>query len=170
VHAGGVAARSIEARYQAELDWVTAHAKHDRDRRSGSLSRDRGVGRTGSSDHPHAAANEIGRQLRQAIVLAFRPPILYRQILALDVPGVSKALPERGHKVGPLGGGTGVNEPNHRHRLVLRARRERPRRRRAAEQRGSSSSPIGGVSKASVRVVVRACRGGRAAVDFSASI
>jgi hypothetical protein len=89
VHAGGVAARSIEARYQAELDWVTAHAKHDRDRRSGSLSHDRGVGRTGSSDHPHAAANEIGRQLRQAIVLAFRPPILYRQILALDVSGVS---------------------------------------------------------------------------------
>src|SRR5262249_56688142 len=52
-----------------------------------------------------------------------------------DVTGLSKALPERGHKVGPLGGGGGIEDSDHRHRRLLRARRERPRDRRAAEQR-----------------------------------
>src|SRR5262249_19068800 len=42
--------------------------------------------------------------------------------LALYVPGVSKALPERGHKVGPLGGGAGVNEPNPQHCRLLPSR------------------------------------------------
>src|SRR5207248_7620644 len=79
--------------------------------------------------------NEIGRQLRQAIVLALRPAIFDRHILPLDITALSEALPERSHEFGPLGGRGGVKESDHRHRRLLRARRERPRGCRAAEQR-----------------------------------
>ena len=55
-------------------------------------------------------------------------------------------------------------KPDHRHRRLLRARRQRPRRRRAAEQRdefaplhsitsSASESTIGGIVKPSVRAV-----------------
>src|SRR5499427_2306758 len=63
-----------------------------------------------------------------------RPPILDRHILALDVPGFTKALAECGQKAG-ISRPRAVEESYHRHRRLLCARRERPRGRRAAEQR-----------------------------------
>jgi hypothetical protein len=86
-------------------------------------------------NHAYPTANEIGRQLWQPIESAFCPAIFDRHVLAFEVTGLSKALPERGHKVAPLRGGGGVKEPDYWHRLLLRARRERPRGRRAAEKR-----------------------------------
>src|SRR5262249_859521 len=106
----------------------------DRKGRGRRLSGECSGGSAGRGDHAHSTANEIGRQLRQAIKSAFRPAIFNRHVLALDVTGVCKAPPKRGYKRGPLGSGGGVNEPDHRHRRLLRARCERPRR-RAAEQR-----------------------------------
>ena len=40
-----------------------------------------------------------------------------------------RSAPARGHNVGPIGGGGGVEHPDHRHRRLLRTCRERPRRR-----------------------------------------
>src|SRR5215472_8696887 len=102
----------------------------------------------------HSTANEIGRQLRQAIKSAFRPAIFNRYVLALDVTGVCKAPPKRGYKGGPLGSGGGVNEPDHRHRGLLRARRERPRG-RAPEQRDERAAPhsITSSARANARAV-----------------
>ena len=60
--------------------------------------------------------------------------VLDRHVLALDVAGFVEALAERsGIARGGLGR-PGVDEADDRHRRLLRARRERPRR-RAAEQR-----------------------------------
>src|SRR5262245_1426569 len=66
-----------------------------------------------------------------------RPPILDRHILALDVPGFTNALPECGQKACTIGKERprAAEEPDHRHGRLLRARRERPRHGRAAEQR-----------------------------------
>src|SRR5262249_3728023 len=133
VDAGGITARSIEACHQAELDRVITHTEHDRDRRGRSLSRECSGGRAGRGDHAYSTANEIGRQLWQAIISAFRPAIVDRHVLALDVTGVSEALPERGHELGPFSSEGGIDEADHRHRRLLRARRQRPRR-RAAKQ------------------------------------
>jgi hypothetical protein len=50
-------------------------------------------------------------------------------------------------------GRTGLEEPNHRHRLLLRARHERPRR-RTAEKRDERASPHSITSSASNCIAV----------------
>src|SRR5215471_13034670 len=54
---------------------------------------------------------------------------------ALDIAGFPQSIVKRAQtaakKVGPFG----AEHPDHRHRRLLRARRERPRNRRAAEKR-----------------------------------
>src|SRR5262249_47107086 len=57
-----------------------------------------------------------------------------RHITALDEARFVQALAERGHDPCAQLRHTGIDKPNPRHRRLLRARRERPRR-RAAEQR-----------------------------------
>src|SRR5947208_2341619 len=87
------------------------------------------------SDHRHLTAYQIGCEVGQSVVLVLRPAILNRHILALDVTGFTNALPERGQKACTIGRRPrAAEESYHRHRRLLRARRERPHRRRAAEQ------------------------------------
>jgi hypothetical protein len=117
----------FEARHQAELDRITGHAECDRDSRGRGLGRKCRGGGARRGDHTHSTANEIGRQLRQAIVSAFRPAIFDRHVLAYDVPAVSEASPERRYELGPLGGGGGVEKPDDGQCSLLRSRRERPR-------------------------------------------
>src|SRR5262249_35063507 len=59
--------------------------------------------------------------------------IFDRDILTFDKACVLQALTEGGQELRSVTGSPGGEEPDHRHRL-LRARRERPRRRRAAER------------------------------------
>ena len=42
----------------------------------------------------HLTTNQIGRQRRQPLVLTFRPAVLDRHVLALDIAGVLQALAE----------------------------------------------------------------------------
>ena len=117
-------------------DRVDRYLEDDRNRRGRRLCRQRRRSAAGRGNHGHLTANQIGRQRRQSIVLAVRPAIFDRDVLALDIAGFAS---------GP--GGTradgmrvrvrrcAAEEPDHRHRRLLRARRERPRSRRAAEQR-----------------------------------
>jgi len=77
-------------------------------------------------------ANEIDRQFRQTIVPALRPAVFDRHVLALDVAGLGEAAPERSQHVGPLGRRPGIDEPDHRHRLLrARPRGAKPQQRRA---------------------------------------
>src|SRR5262245_27696290 len=59
--------------------------------------------------------------------------VLHRYVLALEVAGFVEALAERGGK-GRIRC-SGIGESDDRRRWLLRPRRERPRCRRAAEQR-----------------------------------
>src|SRR5262249_51917605 len=70
--------------------------------------------------------------LGQSIVSAVRPAIFDRQVVTLDIASLAQALEERAHTVTVTR--TAAYKPHHRHRRLLRARRERPSG-RAAEQR-----------------------------------
>src|SRR5262249_56970085 len=92
------------------------------------------------SDHRHLTAYQIGCEVGQSVVLVLRPAILNRHILALDVTGFTNALAECGHKTCSVGGRRVAKKPDHRHRGLLRARRERPRRRAAGQRDQLASS------------------------------
>src|SRR5215470_14928447 len=88
------------------------------------------------SDHRHLTAHQIGCEVGQSFLLVLRPAILDRDILTLDVPGFINALPECGQIACTISRRPeAAEEADHRHRRLLRARRERPRNRRAPEQR-----------------------------------
>ena len=83
----------------------------------------------------HLTMNQIGRQSGQ--LLAFIPgeAIFDRDVLTLGKTCVFQTLTDCGQEVRGVAGRPGGEEPDHWHRRLLRARRERPRDRRAAEQR-----------------------------------
>jgi hypothetical protein len=89
--------------------------------------------RPDGGDHRHLAADQIGRQHRQLIVLAVRPAELDRQIVALDIAGFTQPLAHRAHPVCEPFGRASAEYAHHR--WLLRAHRERPPDRRAAERR-----------------------------------
>src|SRR6516165_3221843 len=91
------------------------------------------------------SATSVGR----AVVPALQPVVLDGDIPALDVPGITQAFAECS-RIGCGGiGSTAEEESDDRHRRLLRARRERPRGRRAAEQTDEGAPPHSITSSAS---------------------
>src|ERR1700730_2712837 len=87
------------------------------------------------SDHRHLTAYQIGCEVGQSVGLVLRPAIVDRQILAFDITSFFQALAERAQAVWVVKvGRIDAEKPDHRHRWLLRTRRERPGR-RAAEKR-----------------------------------
>src|SRR5262245_42963982 len=86
------------------------------------------------SDHCYLTPDQIGCEVWQSIGLGLRPAILDRHVLALGITAFTNALPECGHKICTISRLRDAEEPDHRHRRLLRARRERPCRCRAAEK------------------------------------
>src|SRR5262245_32077817 len=79
--------------------------------------------------------DQVGGQRRQSVILPFRPAILDRRVLTLECAGFLQALAERcEERLKPVRR-RAVEKPDHRHRRLLRPRRERPCRCRTAEQR-----------------------------------
>ena len=163
-HARDVAARPVEAGDEAAPDRIAPGREDDRHRRGRGLGRERR--NVVPDDHGHRPANQISHQSRQPIRLIVRRAIFDRDVLALDEACFLQALAERGHEVRRVGERRAAEEPDHRHRRLLRARRERPRRRRAAEQRdelapshsitsSASASSVGGMSRPSALAVLR---------------
>src|SRR5262249_39076200 len=66
---GDIAARLTEARDQTNLDRVAAEAEDDWNRRGRSFGRERRWDATHRCDDSHLAADQIGRQFRQSIVI-----------------------------------------------------------------------------------------------------
>ena len=93
------------------------------------------------SDHRHLTAYQIGCEVGQSIILILRPAILDRHILALDVARFTKALAECGQIACTIDRRRAAKESYHRHRWLLRARRERPRRYRAAAKQDHEIAP-----------------------------
>src|SRR5262245_11301598 len=164
VHARDVATRLVETCDEAEFDRVAAGCEDDRYCRVCSLGRNcrGGVHR---SDHCHLTAYQIGRQLRQPIVVILRPAIFDSHVPALYVAGFAQTFAKCRHEMCDRLRRTGVEKPDHRHRWLLRAGYDRPRGRRAAEHRSELAPPdhsitssamarsVGGTVRPSMRAV-----------------
>src|SRR5262245_37494171 len=134
IDAGRIAARPGKAGDQSQLDRVVADAEDDRDRRGRSFCRLGTSAEGGRRDHVHTTADEVIHERRQAMVLALHPVVLDRHVLAFDVAGFVEAFAERSDIAYGVLGRPAIDEADYR-RWLLRARRERPGCRRAAEQR-----------------------------------
>ncbi len=129
-----VAARPREARDKTSSHRVAATPEDDRDRR-GRAFRGECRRRAARHDQIDLAADEIGGQCGQPIVIALRPAVFDRQILSLDVAGFAQSLAERHKQFRKRPAGRpGAEDADHRHRLLLRARSERPCGHHAAEK------------------------------------
>ena len=117
---------------EAADDRVVAGHEHDWYRRGCSLGRERRRGI--SDDQGHLLVNQISDYIRQPMGLIFRRAVFDRDILALDEACFLQALKEGGHEVRSVSERSVPQETNNRHRRLLRARRERPRRRAAESQ------------------------------------
>src|SRR5262245_15667735 len=128
-------------------DRVSANAKGDRDRRGRSFGckRSRIANRSNNGD---ATADKVGHERRQAVVLAAEPAVLDGHVLALYVAGFAEAFTERACMAGGAIERPTADKAEHRHGLLLRARRERPRG-RATEQRYERAPPHSITSSAS---------------------
>jgi hypothetical protein len=130
-----VAARTVEAGDEADLDRVGADPKNDRDRlgrRLGGQCSWRGA----RNDDGRLTAHQIGGQGEQSIVAAFRPSVLDRHVAALDIAGFSQAAVKSSDKFALRFERLAAEITDHRHPL-LRPRGARPSSRqcRAAHQR-----------------------------------
>jgi hypothetical protein len=94
--------------------------------------RSRSVCRSG--DDRHLATNHVGHHRGHAIIVALQPMILDRHVLALDIAGFGEAFTECGRTGSGVSGRPSMNKRDHRHRRLLRARRERPCDSRAADR------------------------------------
>ena len=83
-------------------------------------------------DHVHAGTNEISRKLGKPFVFSLRPAVIDDDVRTLDVTEVVQPQVESLYLARVGGRRRGPQKPNLRD-LLLRARRERPRRRRATE-------------------------------------
>src|SRR5262245_13536240 len=86
-------------------------------------------------DSRYLSMNEFGCQRRQPTVMSFRPAVFDRHVPARDIAGFRQALAKRGQELCILTRRPGVEEPEHRHRRLLRASSERPCDRRAGDKR-----------------------------------
>ena len=127
-----VAARPGDTGDQAVPDRVVDAGENDRDRRGRVLRR--ACCRDGARrDHVDLAADEVGSQCRQPIIVAFRKAVFDRHVLSLDIAGFAQSMMERRHIRSRRAGRPAVEVPDHRHRLLLRTGGVRPCDRRAAE-------------------------------------
>src|SRR5262245_1771167 len=108
--------------------------EYDGDRRGYRLDRQR-RDTVRRHDHGDLSANQVGCQLWQPIHLIFGPAVFDRHVLALNIADILQALTKSAQTLGESVRRCVIEEPNYRHRRLLRARRERPCRSRAAKQR-----------------------------------
>src|SRR5262245_61156015 len=132
IDARKVVARPSEASDKTDLDRIFPDKKHDGDGCGRSLCRQRR--RTICGNHRHPSPNQLRCELWQSIRLILSPAVHYRDVLSFDEAGIFQAPVECAQAVSERFGRGAVEEANRRNRRLLRARRERPRR-RAAEQR-----------------------------------
>jgi len=129
-----VAAWPIEADDEAYSDRVVPGREDDWNGRSCRFGGARRDGSACSSQHGYAPVNQFRHQRGQSINLIKSLAIFDRDVSALDKTGFTKTAPERRHEMGRIFGRRGPHEPDHRHRRLLRAHRERPSHPRAAER------------------------------------
>jgi hypothetical protein len=135
-----ISAWPVEASDETRLDRIDGTVEDNRNCRGcgfGCECRIRGA----RGDDGDSAADQIGRQGRQSVIFIVRKAKFDGNVAALNVAGFVQPFAERGHKMGALIWRAVVEKPNHRHRRLLRARRERPSDCRAADERDELAPP-----------------------------
>src|SRR5262249_5563661 len=127
-HAGYIAAWPAEVGHEAGCNWIAAADEHDRYGRGGSHCRARGD--ILAKNHGHLPANQIGRKCSEPLELILRPAEFESDVMAVDEPRSLQAVAECRYSVNCVGSSCCLKESDHRHRRLLRARRQRPRRNR----------------------------------------
>src|SRR5262249_52348523 len=138
-HAGDIAARPVEAGHDPACNGIAAGDEHDRYRRGGSPSRAHGDLLT--DNHGYMPAHQVRHQFRESIELVLCPSELDRYVVAVDEIGFLQAVAERRYPIDGIDSRRRVENPDHRHRALLRARRERPSNRRAADEGDELAPP-----------------------------
>src|SRR5262249_46345856 len=85
---------------------------------------------------------------------ALGPAVFDRHVPALDVTGIAEALAERGRLGSEPDRRFAIEEPDHLHRRLLRARRKRPRGHCAAEERDEGAPSHSITSSARSKIAV----------------
>src|SRR5262249_12965991 len=128
VDTGNVAAGPVEAGQKAKRDRVAATAENDRNCRSRGFGSKRRFRNTGADHDRDTAADQIGCQAPQPFRFVIRPPVFDLHVAAFEETNLVEPLAEcRQPRCARLRT-TRVEIPDHRHRRLLRARRERMRR------------------------------------------
>src|SRR5205823_12591543 len=93
------------------------------------------------NNHVHLTADQLSRQCRQSVILLVGPEILDPDVPALDKAGFAEALPECCDHRLIAARRRAAEQTDHRHRRLLRTRRERRARDRATEQHDEFAAP-----------------------------
>src|SRR5262249_16976844 len=131
---GNVAAGRAEAPDDTCLDWIAAEREHDRDRRSRRLGGNDRRSAADCNDYRDPSGDKISRQYWQSVILTVGPTEGDVNVLAFDIARVPQSQPKCHLIPSRFARRPAAEEPDHRHRRLLRARRERACS-RAAEQR-----------------------------------
>src|SRR5262249_24096181 len=157
------ASRSAKAGDETVPDRVATDGKDDGNCRGRSPGRNR-CGKVVGKDGGHLIANQLRSEVGKAIILV-RIPQFDGYIASFDIAQVVQALAERCQAI-RCRWWSRVQPSDNRQRRLLRPRRERPRGRRAAEQRderaplhsiasSARASSVGGISRPSALAVLR---------------
>src|SRR5262245_58083217 len=101
---GDVAARLVEAGDETSLDRIEAAAEDDRNGRGRGFGRECRRYEVWRDDDGYPAADQIGRQFRQPIIVIVRPEVFDGHVLALDIASFAEPFSECCGKIGaPFG-------------------------------------------------------------------
>jgi hypothetical protein len=112
-HACEIPARSVQAGNEPDLNRIGASDEDNGNRTGCSLGGYRRL--AVCSNHGDLAANQIGRQCRQTIIMTLGPAVFDRDVPTLGIADFSQALPKRGQEMCILLGRPDIKKPNHRH-------------------------------------------------------
>src|SRR5262249_16885434 len=161
-----IASRPRQARNQAEGQHVANRRNDDRDRRCGFLGC-QSAGCPVRDEHVDVESKEFLGQRWQPIIIPRRPTELDQEIATFDPAEIAKSGAKRRNATCLTGRGYKTQEADTSNLKRLRARRERPRRRRAAAHErdelaaphsitsSARASSVGGTSRPRALAVLR---------------
>src|SRR6516164_5379076 len=123
-----------EACDEAAFDWVGSEYRDDWNCHCRGLGGQRRRFSARRNEDRHRSTGEFRRKRWQAVVPAVGPAVFDRHVPTLSIAGLPQTATERLHEICAFIVRPRAEKSDHRHRRLLRAPRERPRR-RATEQR-----------------------------------
>src|SRR5262249_31175164 len=130
--ARNIATRPVEAPHKTQSDRIGSHVEYDGNRRSRILRGGQRRSTAHSNNDGNLPSDQIGSKRGQPIKLTLGPAEFDRHVMDLDKAGFAQAAADCGYKLG-IRRCWRSQDADHRPCRLLRARRERPRGRRAAE-------------------------------------